>query len=69
MVTNNPISVVIPASISVPVGGCSIPFTVDILNPPILDVEVAFIYNNQVYNESIFYPNSHTTKSKLSYTP
>lgn len=38
MVTNTPINVVIPSTISVPIGGCSIPFTIDILNPPLINV-------------------------------
>lgn len=63
MVVNTPVNVIIPSSINVPIGGCSVPFTVDIVNPPIIDVAIAFIYNNVVYNESIFNPNIHITKS------
>lgn len=63
MVINTPVNVVIPSSINIPIGGCSVPFTVDIVNPPIFDVGVGFVYNNAMYNESIFSPNNHITKS------
>lgn len=52
-----------------PIGGCSTPFTADILNSPVTDVMINFNYNNQLYNESVFWPNIHTTKSQLLYTP
>lgn len=50
MVTNTPVTIIIPTSINIPIGGCSTPFTIDITNPPILDVDITFSYNNIMYN-------------------
>lgn len=68
-VTNNPVLVTIPSTINIPAGGCSTPFTIDIGNAPLNDVLINFNYNNQVYNESLLWPNVHTTKSTLQYSP
>jgi isocitrate dehydrogenase len=62
------VSVTIPASINVPIGGCSIPFIVDLQNNPVYDVSVIFNYANNIYNESVFWPNTRTTKSQLYFT-
>ena len=64
-ITNTPVSVDIPTSIDVPIGGCSKPITVDIKNSPFNDVGVSFNYNNSKYREEIFWPNHHTTKSEM----
>lgn len=68
-VTNTPIQVSIPSSISIPAGGCSTPFTINIGNPPTSDVLIIFNYDNQRYNETVLYPNQHFMKSQLTFGP
>lgn len=68
-VTNTPVQVTIPSTIMIPAGGCSTPFTIDLVNPPVNDVSVTFSYDNQKYNESVLYPNQHIMKSQLNFAP
>lgn len=49
-VTNNPVLVTIPSVINIPIGGCSTPVTIDIVNNPLNDVTINFNYNNRIYN-------------------
>lgn len=67
-ITNTPVSITIPTSIDLPRGGCSNPFIIKLTNPPTIDMSVTFNYDNLVYNENVFYPNPHTTKSSVTFT-
>ena len=49
-VTNIPVPIIIPGTINVPQGGCSIPYLLNLLNPPFNDVMVTFNYDNSQYN-------------------
>ena len=67
-VTNTPVQITVPSSISIPIGGCSQPVVVDILHPPVDDFGISFNYDNSIYTEVLFWPNSHTTKSEMRFT-
>jgi hypothetical protein len=56
-VTNTPVNIVVPSSITVPKGGCSIPIKVTLNNPPYSDVSINFVYNNSMYSSDIFWLN------------
>lgn len=67
-ITNNPILINVVSSINVPKGGCSLPVSVVLLNPPYNDVSINFVYNNSVYSSDVFWINPETTNSELSFT-
>ena len=48
-VTNVPKPITVPASINVPIGGCSIPVDIVLLNAPYDDLMITFNYDNSVY--------------------
>ena len=51
-VTNTPITVTVPSSINIPIGGCSEAVTIDIVNAPFNDVSISYNYDNNAYEES-----------------
>lgn len=56
-VTNTPITINVPSSISIPIGGCSEAAIIDIVNAPFNDISISYNYDNTVYEESAFYHN------------
>lgn len=42
LVSNLPISISIPSSINVPLGGCSVPYEIVLTNSPYSDVQLSF---------------------------
>ena len=66
-VTNIPVTSTVPASIDVPVGGCSEPVIVDVVNPPFTDLSITFNYDNSLYDEDSFWPNPAVSNSELLY--
>ena len=67
-ITNFPVSISIPSSINLPKGGCSQPILIKLSNTPIVDMSITFNYDNSVYNENVFFPNTRTTKSSLTFS-
>lgn len=49
-VTNNPIPIVIPSSVNLPLGGCSNPFIINLSSPPFSDLTISYTFNNTLYS-------------------
>ena len=49
-VTNAPILINLPASVNLPLGGCSNPFFISLSNPPFSDVSITYAFNNTLYS-------------------
>ena len=64
-VTNIPVTVTVPSSIDIPIGGCSEPVVIDVVHPPFNDMTITFNYDNAAYEESTFWHNPHTTKTEM----
>lgn len=60
--TNIPVTITVPSTINVPLGGCSEPVIIDCVNPPYNDMTITFNYDNAVYDENSFWHNPQTTK-------
>jgi hypothetical protein len=67
MVTNTPVLITLPASLNMPLGGCTNPFNILLTNPPFLDLTISYIFDNTLYSQSHFYPNPLTTKSQMNF--
>lgn len=67
-ITNTPVYITIPSNVNLPKGGCSAPIQIKLLNPPVNDMSINFNYDNFLYDSNDFYPNPHTTQSKLLFT-
>jgi hypothetical protein len=50
LVTNTPISITLPASLNLPLGGCSNPFVISLTNPPFNDLTISYSFNNALYS-------------------
>lgn len=57
MVTNVPITISIPSTITVPLGGCSVPYSITLSNPPYSDISISFQYDTRLYSLHIFWVN------------
>ena len=60
-VTNTPVSITIPSSLTLPQGGCTDPFLISLPNPPYTDVSITYIFDNSIYSEADLFPNPLTT--------
>ena len=67
-VTNNPISITLPTSVNLPLGGCSNPFIISLTNPPFNDLTITYTFNNALYSEVNLYPNPIITPSEMVFT-
>lgn len=56
-VSNSPINIILPATITMPKGGCSLAFKVKLNNPPFLDLKMSFEYDNAVLSLDQFWIN------------
>jgi hypothetical protein len=67
MVTNIPIPITLPASLTMPKGGCTNPFNILLINPPFQDLTITYIFDNSAYSQTDFYPNPLTTLSQMNF--
>ena len=63
-VTNTPIDITLPSSLDMPLGGCTVPFTVDLANPPFRDLTITHTFDNSIISETDFFPNPLTTAAQ-----
>ena len=68
-VTNNPVTVTLPTSLTLPQGGCTDPFLITLTNPPFVGVTVSYAFDNSVYSEVDLFPNPLTTPASMDFTP
>lgn len=67
-ITNNPVPIVLPTTLTMPLGGCTIPTIIKLTNLPFSDVIITYTFDNIAYSEDHFYPNSLTTQNQLTFT-
>jgi len=67
-VTNSPVTITLPASIIMPLGGCTAPVLIKLNNPPYSDLSISYTFNNTLYSEANFFPNPATTPSTMVFT-
>lgn len=67
MVVNTPVAITLPASLNMPLGGCTNPFSMLLSNPPFQDVSISYTFNNTLYSQNDFYPNPLTTQSFMNF--
>ena len=60
-VTNTPVPIAIPSSLTLPQGGCTDPFTISLASPPFIGVTISYAFDNSVYSEVDLFPNPLTT--------
>lgn len=66
-VTNNPVTITLPSTLTLPKGGCTNPFLILLSNPPFQDLTISYTFNNALYSQNDFYPNPLTTQSQMSF--
>ena len=66
-VTNTPVPITIPSSLTLPQGGCTTPILIMPSYPPFTDFTLSFTFDNDVYSETDLYPNPITTPSQLTF--
>jgi hypothetical protein len=66
-VTNNPVPITLPTSITIPKGGCTNPFLILLSNPPFDDLTITYSFDNTLYSQDNFYPNPLTTLSQMNF--
>ena len=49
-VTNTPVTITLPSSLTLPQGGCTDPFLINLVNPPFTDVTISYVFDNSVYS-------------------
>lgn len=49
-VTNIPVAITIPTAITVPQGGCSSPFFIQLTNSPFADLTITYVFDNTLYS-------------------
>lgn len=64
-VTNTPVHITLPASLTMPKGGCTNPFIILLNNPPFQDLTISYTFDNSLYSQNDFYPNPLTTLSQM----
>ena len=64
-VTNTPVPISLPTSLTMPKGGCTNPFTILLNNPPFQDLTISYTFDNSLYSQNDFYPNPLTTLSQM----
>ena len=67
-VTNNPVTITIPSSLSVPVGGCSVPFLIQLTNIPYDNIDLNFEYDTDLFNLQLFWVNEETSYNTLEFS-
>lgn len=68
-VTTIPVPITIPSTITVPQGGCSSPFLIQLTNPPFMDLTITYVFDNTLYSETDLYPNPITTLPEMNFGP
>ena len=53
-VTNTPVSITLPSTLTLPQGGCTDPFLITLTNPPFSDMSITYSFDNSVYSEVPF---------------
>jgi hypothetical protein len=66
-VTNDPVVITLPSSLSLPKGGCTNPFFVLLSNPPFQDLTISYTFDNALYSQNDFFPNPLTTQSQMNF--
>jgi hypothetical protein len=66
-ITNTPVSITLPSTLTMPKGGCTNPFVIKLNNPPFKDLVITYIFDNSVYSEDDFYPNPQTTPTQMRF--
>ena len=56
-VTNTPITITVPSTLDVPLGGCSTPQLIELSNPPFSDLKMNFEYDTDLFNLNLFWMN------------
>lgn len=67
-VTNDQVPIVLPASLNLPLGGCTNPFIIKLTNPPFQDLTISYIFDNSVYSENDLFQNPSVTPSQMTFT-
>lgn len=68
-VTNTPVTITLPTTLTLPQGGCTQPFLISLSNPPFSDVAITYTFDNFLYSEVDLYPNPITSAAQLDFTP
>ena len=68
-ITNNPVIITLPSSLTLPQGGCTDPFLIDLPNPPYVGLTITYSFDNSVYSEVDLYPNPLTTSASMEFSP
>lgn len=64
-VTNSPVLITLPSSLTLPQGGCTKPFLLKLTNPPFEGVTISYVFDNTLYSETDLYPNPITTLNDM----
>lgn len=67
-VSSIPISITFPATFTVPIGGCSIPVSVSIANPPYSNININFQFDTSIYTPEKFWINQEISYEQMTYT-
>lgn len=68
-ITNDRLPIVLPSTLSLPRGGCTNPFPIQLSNPPFLDLTISYVFDNSAVSETDFFPNPLTTPSQMTFSP
>ena len=49
-VTNTPVVINIPSSLTLPQGGCTDPYIISLVNPPFTDMTITYVFDNSLYS-------------------
>ena len=49
-VTNTPVVITIPSSLTLPQGGCTDPYLISLANPPFTDMTISYVFDNSLYS-------------------
>lgn len=49
-VTNTPVLITLPSTISMPQGGCTAPMLISLTAPPFKDVTISYTFDNNLYS-------------------
>jgi hypothetical protein len=67
MVVNTPVTITLPASLNMSLGGCTNPFNMLLSNLPFQDLTISYTFDNSQYSQNDFYPNPFTTQSYMNF--
>ena len=68
VITNTPKKITLPTSLTLPQGGCTQPFIVNLANPPYHDISITYIFNNALISEVDLFPNPISTSAQMDFT-